>query len=163
MATSPETKLDSYAASFLAADLDAWRAEIKQIDLEINKLQANRRAIEWKIATVSPVAPKPKPGNGVPVPASSDVATNTESQTGFRDQIRAVLRASARGLKPRQVAERLVAAGLQYHGKTDLNVRVNNDLHKLTANGSVKRRAGLYYINSVTPRSEPDSQKGEPQ
>ena len=59
-------------------------------------------------------------------------------------QIREVLReASPKGLRPAQVARRLLAKGVSPPGETPFSIRVGNDLYRMA-----KRRAGVVRIQN---------------
>ena len=76
-----------------------------------------------------------------------DVAgMNGFRQLGFRDALRAVLR-EAGELKPAKVTRIMRARGYQMKGKTDLGVRVGNELWKMCKTGTMsKNSAGEYFV-----------------
>jgi len=150
MENHPESKLDALAASYLTADIEAARKDMAVLDAEIDKLQAMRRALEWKIQRLTPATvdqatpPLPARLNG----ATKESAKEAPADWGFRGQIRDVLRESQKGLRPSDVTKKLKEKRVPYTGKTDLNVRVCNDLNKMFRNGSIKRWRGLYSIST---------------
>lgn len=164
--------LDAQAAAFLSADLESARAELARIDDELSKLQARRRAVEWKISALTPGAraahqDRITTGTGVPEVAGGQMSVATRqvagtnasdalAQTGFRDFIRSVLRDAERGLKPKEVAARVIERGFPYKGTTPIALRVSNDLHRLLQQGNVRRRSGLYYIAEKGDTSSPN-------
>ncbi len=151
MSKPHNSALDDMAAAYLNADVEATRQQIASITKEILKLEANRRALEYKVNRLSPDS-NPSPASAVPkAPLRSNgeattVVDTTSASAGFRENIRNLLRGTPKGMKPIDVTKKLVANGLNYNGKTDLNVRVANDLNKMFRSGSIKRRAGHYYI-----------------
>jgi hypothetical protein len=67
---------------------------------------------------------------------------------GFAEAVRKVLRASAKGITPRECAQQMNASGAKalYTGKTDFSTRVGNELHRLMKAGEVHRRDGRYFL-----------------
>ncbi len=79
--------------------------------------------------------------------SAPDVAgMNGFRQLGFRDALRAVL-TEAGALKPAKVTRIMRARGYQLEGKTDLGVRVGNELWKMCKTGTMsKNPAGEYFV-----------------
>lgn|ERR1700722_8937386 len=73
--------------------------------------------------------------------------------TGLRAMILSIL-AKDGPLKAKGIADRMRLRGFKVSGTTDLNVRVNNDLHKLAVAERVKRLTTGYVINEA-PREDP--------
>jgi hypothetical protein len=151
MEDHPESQLDALAASYLTADIDAARKDMAVLDADIDKLQAKRRALEWKIRRLMPatadqvITPLPKRLNGA---TKEPAVKESPADIGFRDQIRNVLRESAKGLRPSDITKKLKEKRIPYTGKTDLNVRVCNDLNKMFRSGNLKRLRGHYSIST---------------
>ncbi|HEY2684601.1 MAG TPA: hypothetical protein VGI93_13885 [Steroidobacteraceae bacterium] len=147
MSANSKLKLDPLAASFLDEDIAIAKADLDEIAKQIEKLQAKRRAIEWKIQTLgggSDSGPDKTQPNGTG-------AAHGAFHNGFRDTIRKVLREAGKGLKTAEVSDLILKSGFQYTAKTNLNVRVNSDLRRLVKSGVVSCRRGLYSINQDKP------------
>ena len=153
--STPTFELDPLAASFLTADVDLCRAEIARLDEDIKKLQAKRRAQEYKLSVLTAGARSAVSSSGA-ASGEPDAAGNGGTQpaksgdppaVGFREMIRAVLRDSNKGMKPKDIAKSMLDRGLNYSRTTQLNTRISNDLRRLVQSGSVRRSRGFYYIH----------------
>ena len=154
MTTLSKYKLDPLAASYLDQEVAEARAQLGEIDKEIEKLQAKRRAVEWKIERLG----APVPLRETPVPplklvngSNPPYGNEKPVHNGFRDTIRKVLREAGKGLKTKEISELILKSGFQYTAKTSLSVRVGSDLRRLVHSGVVTQRRGLYSINQEQP------------
>jgi hypothetical protein len=153
MNANSKLKLDPLAASYLDQDIAEARASIDEIAKEIEKLQAKRRAIEWKIERLGATSHARSevqsllPGfNG-----SNAHGADKPVHNGFRDTIRKVMREAGKGLKTKEISELILKSGFQYTAKTALSTRVSSDLARLIKSGDVSQKRGLYSINQERP------------
>jgi hypothetical protein len=156
MSANSKFKLDALAASYLDQDVAEAKAQLGEIDREIEKLQAKRRAIEWKIERLGAPAGPAREASSFQVAVASNGSNGGEKpvHNGFRDTIRKVLREAGRGLKTKEIAELILKSGFQYTAKTSLSVRVGSDLRRLVHSGVVSQRRGLYSINQESQTME---------
>jgi hypothetical protein len=155
MSATPKLKLDPLAASYLVQAVAEDRARLDQIAKEVEKLQAERRAIEWKIERLGATGHAKEAES--PTPRSNGNASNGSGnavRNGFADTIRKVMRDAGKGLKTKEISELILKSGFQYTAHTPLIVRVGSDLRRLVKRGVVSQRRGLYSINQVERQAD---------
>jgi hypothetical protein len=155
MTANSKLKLDALAASYLDQDVAEARAHLDEITRDIEKLQAKRRAIEWKIERLSAnsqgIVKAESPSNGAN--GSNTHGGDRPVHNGFRDTIRKVMREAGRGLRTKEISELILKSGFEYTAKTALSTRVSSDLSRLIKSGDVSQKRGLYSINQERQES----------
>lgn len=149
------SKLDPMAASYLDQEVAEAKAYLDEISKDIEKLQAKRRAVEWKIEMLGGSASRTNNA----VAQALDRMVNSQGSNGkpvhngFRDTIRKVMREAGRGLKTKEISELILKSGFEYTAKTALSTRVSSDLSRLIKSGDVSQKRGLYSINQERQES----------
>ena len=72
-------------------------------------------------------------------------ADRPSPSVGFRDAVREILRDVGKGMRPRDVTLELKKRNFPYTAKTDMNVRVSNELHRMVNSNQIRKRGKLYY------------------
>jgi hypothetical protein len=118
--------------------LKALEVKKAQLEEEYRKCHARLEEIQKDLVTIKGLIESPdlikallKP-SGAPI-ASSNGHSDPYAEMGLREALRAVLREHPKGLKPKEVTERLVSGRFPTHGdRSKLGVRVSSELHRMT-------------------------------
>ena len=106
---------------------------------ELVRLENERKKLDSTIASIRVLL-----GQGVVQQADGNGPK--EAPGGFRDGIRAVLKAAGRPLQPREVAAEIQNRGYTGADAANLAVRVSNDLWKLKETGELKKVGRAYAL-----------------
>ena len=131
--------------SKLKDELDDVLAQKHRLNAEVEVIQLQLTAIEKQLK---------RNGGATSISSSSEPTASDSSQPdgkpslrgmGFRDAMRAVMKNSARGLRPRDIARELRNSDFEYTAAVAIGTRVSNELYSLKRSGEIRRTQGGYY------------------
>jgi hypothetical protein len=142
--------LSNAAVDELRREGERLRAEFAAADREValsvekrDRLAAKLKALDFVIKLYDDVEGAGSEANG------HDKAA---APMGFREAIRNVLGEAGVRMKPAEVTKRLQKSGFQTaSGKTDLTVRVANELWRMAQQGHLQRSSTGYVLKKATP------------
>lgn len=131
-------------AKRIDAALASFTREFQELNRKRMELSQAKAAIE---AVIDRATPDTKPEKTTTHGETPQLFPKHEN-TGFRDAIRAVLKASTSPMMPKDVQEALERAGYRDgDARTPLRIRIGNELFKLAKTG-VLRRNGSGYVSA---------------
>lgn len=133
------------AADYLREKIAKLKDSQTSLESSMANMQMIHDAQELEIEALEGALKKlPVAANESIKPTFGDSETNLKD-VGFRDAVRYVLAFAKKGMKPKDIAEELLAQGYQYSGTVHIGTRISNELYRMRKSGSVRKRGGLYY------------------
>ena len=137
-------------------------AVIRALRAELNEWKAVQRQAEEKTAAIEAILTPSKLTGQIKEPAPLlrlDTSSNNSGReksdfTGLRDRIRGILAAHP-NVRPRVVIDALAKAGVMARGKTTLEIKVYNELHRMAKNGLLRKsNSGNYSLPKEHDRTK---------
>jgi hypothetical protein len=131
--------------SKLKADLEDVRSQQQQLSAEEEVIELQLTAVELQLGN-NVASRLPLRGNSKSEDSRQGDFMLILKGMGFRDAMRAVMRDSGRGLRPKDIAQALRRSDFEYTATVNISTRVSNELYNLKKAGHVKRNKGLYTL-----------------
>lgn len=148
------SSINEKAVPYLLQDIRDTDLELMKVASQIEELEARRDALEIKAKLLRDHIGQSPSTNGsaqVQIPDAAPIfpgnlSSQDDSETpGFREHVKSVLADAQKGMRGMDVTRELSRRKIHYSGKTDLAVRVANELYRMHKAGHIRKRGKLYY------------------
>lgn len=134
---------------FSPQTINELKGEANALRKDLTSLQAQAEKIRHRLAAIEELLSDTQVETAIAKQFQPSFFNSDEprlADVSFREAVRRILRDADRPLKAAEIRTVLERHGVAPDGKTDLSVRVSNELYKLKKANYVKHENGAFYI-----------------